>query len=168
MSNGKKGFIWFLLCVILFAMGQIGKNAFYNGHGTYGSIRYYLLPISEEFMRVDYIIRDGNFNSTYDKDKIIIKNKDKKYEYKYLKEGDYIYIENEFDTNDDTGQLVAKGIIDAVYRINTKKKTLFEKYNLFNFMSTDAKDGVNIKVSNKYQIKINVKSTIIDSLPKIE
>lgn len=166
MSNGKKGFIWFILCVLLFALGQVGKNAFYNGHGTYGSIRYYLLPISEEFMKVDYIIRQGGITSEYDKDKIVIKSGNKTYEYKYLKEDGYEYIINEFDSNDDTGQLIAQGMIDAVYRYNTHGKTLFQTYNLFNFLSIDAKNGANIKVSNKYEVKINIKSNIIDSLPK--
>ena len=166
MSNAKKGFIWFIVCVILFALCQVGKNAFYNGHGTYGSIRYNLLPISEEFMKVDYIIRQGGFTSTYDKDKIIIKNGNKTYVYKYIKEDNYEYITNEFDSSDETGKLVAQGMIDAVYRYNASGKTLFQTYNLFNFLSIDAKNGANIKVSNNYEIKINIKSNIIDFLPK--
>ena len=77
MSNGKKAFLWFVLCIILFALGQYGKSLYYSGHGTIGKIRYNLFPITEEFMKVDTIIRNG-ITATYEDDKIVVKLNDNK------------------------------------------------------------------------------------------
>ena len=63
MTNGKKIFLLFILCVITFVLGIVGKNSFNNGHGNIGSIRYKLLPIQEEFMRLDTVIRNGNIKA---------------------------------------------------------------------------------------------------------
>ena len=167
MTNGKKAFIWFILCVVLFSLGKYGKSCFYNGYGSIGSIRYNLLPISEEILRVDYIIRYGGITATYEEDKIVVKANNKEYINLYSKESGLQYITNSFDADDEVGQLVAKCIIDAVYRYHTKGKTVFGVHNLYSFLSIDAADAANLAVNEQYTIKINVNSNIIDALPKV-
>ena len=167
MSNGKKAFIWFILCVVLFAMGKVGKNLYYNGHGTIGSIRYNLLPISEEFMKVDNIIRQGNITAEYEEDKIVVKVSNKEYIYKYLKENNNEYRVNTYNMDDNTGEIIAKGMIDAVYRYHGGNKTLFTKYNIFNFISTKPEDCASLTVTDKYDIKININSDIVSCLPQV-
>ena len=100
MTNGKKAFIWFILCVVLFSLGKYGKSCFYNGYGSIGSIRYNLLPISEEILRVDYIIRYGGITATYEEDKIVVKANNKEYINLYSKESGLQYITNSFDADE--------------------------------------------------------------------
>lgn len=175
MEKGNKnrlivwGGIW-LFCLLI---GIGGLVSFYNGYGRIGQARKKLAPVVEKFNEVDTIIRYGGIKAEIVKDKIVVTqtsgSSTKKYEYEYSVENGRDIITNVYNKNDSVvGETIAKGMIDAVYKLNGGTGSVFEEYQYTVFKNTTTDMGVNLLVGDNNQIKINLNENIVQNIKDIQ
>lgn len=171
-SFKKRFMFWGLIFLIVVGLGVYGIYSFYDGYGKIGSARKKLLPISNEFNNLDLVIRYGGIKSEVDGDKIIVtystKSVKKTFIYQYVKENDKELITNTYSQEDAVvGEMIAKGMVDSVFHINSGVESVFDTYKFQTFENVSIDSGVSLETidsNTKNRIKIDVNKNIMASL----
>lgn len=170
----KRLIFWGIIFLITTACAGLGVYFYYSGYGKAGEIRQKLLPIVERFNTTSYIVELKTKNNI-DVHAKVVQNKivvsyitssnETKFNFTYSKEGNMEVITNKYNTSDSvSGEIIARGMIDAVYRANNGSGSIFDKYKINDFVDTTLEQGVNVITGNDIQIKININENIIDNL----
>ena len=170
----KRLIFWGIVFLITTACAGLGIYFYYSGYGEAGKIRQKLLPIVERFNTINYIteLKTNNNIDVHAKvvqDKIVVSyitsSNETKFEFTYSKERNMEVITNKYNTSDSvSGEIIARGMIDAVYKTNNGIGSIFDNYKINDFVNTTIEQGVNVITGNDIQIKININENIIDNL----
>ncbi len=170
----KRLIFWGIIFLITTACAGLGVYFYYSGYGETGKIRQKLLPIVERFNTTNYIT-ELKTNNNIDVHAKVVQNKivvsyitssnETKFEFVYSKEGNMEVITNKYNTSDSvSGEIIARGMIDAVFKANNGIGSLFDTYKINDFVNTTLEQGVNVITGNDIQIKININENIMDNL----
>lgn len=153
----RNGIIWGILCLLSFILFAVGLSMRYNGYGKSGEIRKKLIPIAEQFNKLEEIKFSSftKIHAEYKNKKIVVS-----YENKYVDtEFIFKYIEDEnialltIDYNDEIStdaEIVVKNMVDAISMINGNYEgEVFSKYKYENFYNTTVKEGFSLKKENR-------------------
>ncbi len=170
-ENKKRILFWGFICFLTIALSVGGIKLYYDGYGTVGQARKKLKPVAEQFNKTDLVIRYGNLEAEVNGDKIIVedKNKSTKYEYQYLNENGRDIITNTYSSlNSATAEIIAKGMIDAVYRLNNGTGSVFSEYQYSIFTNTTIDNGVSLDNGSTIVIKINLNQNIVKNIKELK
>ncbi len=170
----KRLIFWGVVWLIIVACAGVGIYMYFDGHGEMGKIRQKLVPIADRFNGLSYIVnlkQNNNTNVTakVKQDKIVITyitDRSKlSFDFVYSKEGNYEVLTNKYNTSDSyAGELISRGMIDAVYLVNSGTGSVFDTYERGDFTETTVAQGVNIINGNDIQTKININANIVDNM----
>ena len=170
-ENKKRILFWGFMLIVFAGLGIFGIMKFYDGYGKIGQARKKLTPIAEKFNQTDLIIKAGNLEAEVSGDKIIVTDKIRstEYEYKYSNENGKEIITNTYTSlNSTIGEIVAKGMIDAVYRLNGGSGSVFNEYQYSIFTNTTIDNGVSLENGSSVVIRINVNANIVDNIKNLK
>ena len=167
----KRVIVYSSLLILFIIFILVGRNKYYNGFGNYGKIRQKLIPISNKFNTIDYIIRYGGLNSTVSRDKITFtyETEDVKETItcKYNKDEKFELLKCDIDSKLYSSQIVTKGIIDTIFMINGNKDTIFKEYELDEFTKLNMTNGFEYTKSNKNKLTIDINTKIYSKLNEL-
>ncbi len=169
------GIVW--LIVLGCAIG--GVYLYYNGYGESGKIRQKLIPIVNEFNSLDDIadLRQKNniiVQAEIVSNKIVINwitsSSQSEFDFTYSKEDDMEVLINDYNTSDSmSGEIIARGMMDAIYHVNEGEGSIFTKYELNDFNKTTLRQGANIISSGSdIQVRLNINENIINNIENID
>ncbi len=162
-ENKKRIIFWGIICLISFSFGITGIISYNKGYGTKGKAKLILSPIAESFNKTDAVIKYRDLNAKVSGTKIIItydgENGTEKYEYELKDEQNYQYLYGTYST--DTGQFVAKEMVDAVFRKDGIRQSIYDYYDFNEFKRSEVTDGVKLTDDS---ISINVSNNILVGL----
>ncbi len=174
----KRLIFWGVIWILVVAAAASGMYMYYNGYGESGKIRQKLLPIVNQFNNLDYILQLKNNNNIevkakIDQNKIVITyttvGSESKFDFTYSKENDMEILTNKYNTSDSvSGEIISRGMIDAVYIVNAGEGSLFDTYQINDFTKTTIEQGVNIKTGNDIEIQINLNTNILENLQNVD
>ena len=124
-NNKVRIIVYGILAVLLLASGISGIVLYKNGHGTVGSVKVKLIPIANQFNKLDEVIRKGYVSAAVDGKEIIVTYSNEtgalneKFVYTYKNEEGVEYLTNSYsDKNSEYGYFVATNMMEAIYKIN--------------------------------------------------
>ena len=77
---------------------------------------------------------------------------------------------NDYNTSDSmSGEIIARGMMDAIYHVNEGEGSIFTKYELNDFTKTTLRQGANIITSGSdIQVRLNINENIINNIENID
>ena len=163
-ENKKRIIVWGIICFIFIILSITGIVSHNKGYGKYGDTQTKLEPIATAFNSLHEVIVLTDMHAEAKANKIVVtyinaEDKKEKYEYTYYNENGIEYIANTYETQ--TGELVAKQMVNAVYRKNGGTDSIYKLYDYTSFGQAKLSDGINL--SNK-TITININTNLAVSL----
>lgn len=161
----KRISFWGIVFIITALLGGLGIKMYYDGHGSKGKIRSYLLPIAESYNNLD-LVKSSNKLAVVKGDKIVIEDvNSNKYEYIYSEENGKEILTNEYSSsNSINGQIIAKNMIEAISKYNGSKELIFSEYDFNAFEKTTIENGAVITNGSTIKVKIDTKKNILASI----
>ena len=161
----KRISFWGIVFIITALLGGLGIKMYYDGHGSKGKIRSYLLPIAESYNSLD-LVKSSNKLAVVKGDKIVIEDvNSNKYEYVYSEENGKEILTNEYSSsNSVNGQIIAKNMIEAISKYNGSKELIFSEYDFNAFEKTTIENGAVITNGSTIKVKIDTKKNILASI----
>ena len=163
-ENKKRIIVWGCICLFFIILSVVGISSHKAGRGRYGNISTKLEPIKTSFNSLHEVIVLSDMKAEVKGNKIVVSyinkdNKKEKYEYTYYNENGMEYIVNTYENS--TGELVAKQMVNAVYRKNGGTDSIYKIYEYTEFAKATIADGINL--TNK-TISINLNKNLAVSL----
>ena len=174
-NNKSRLLVWGIIAFISVIFAISGIISFNKGHGTVGSVRIKLIPVANEFNKIDAVIRKGNIKAECDGKQLIITYKDKafnideKYIYEFGSEEDVNYITNTYSkANSEMGDFIAINLIEAIYKLNHGTEKVSERYRISSFGATSVKDGAKYEETEELiTVKLNLNTDIIKNVAEL-
>ncbi len=167
-ENKTRIIVWGIIWIIFIIFAVVGKIGFNSGHGKVGSVRVILNPIVEDFNKQDSIIRFGDLKAEVVSDKIVVtdSNKNEKFEYKFERDGKVATLNCTYSSGSAlAGDVIMKGMIDAVYHMNHGNGSVFDLYDINNLTEITINDGLTYKKgSTETKVSINVGTNLTDNI----
>ena len=173
VNNFKKNkfriIFWGIVLLFCVGLAIYGIKKYEEGYGKTGKARLKLIPIANEFNKQDAIIRYGDITAVTKGKKIVVtytpeKADKKKIIYEYSKVGNREIISTKYSTEDVyLNELVAGGMIDAIYKLHGGTESVLSTYKYSAFNSTTIENGVSITTSGKDTIvKMDINANVIE------
>jgi len=169
-KNKKRIIVWGSIALFSIVFSVLGSISFNNGHGTVGSIRVKIIPITNTFNELDAVIRNGKIKAKVSGRDIVVtyegaNSKTEKYVYSFDSKDGVDYITNTYpDSNKTNGEFIATNMIEAIYKINGGKGKVSDKYRLTSFSATSVKDGASYSSKNELTtVDINIRTNIVNN-----
>ncbi len=168
-NNKKRLIVYGIIALITITFSISGAILFNKGHGTVGSVRVKLIPITLAFNDLDAVIRNGFVEAECTGTQIVVTYKnedaniDEKFIYEFKTQDNIDYITNTYsDANSEMGDFIATNMIEAIYKVNLGTGKVSDTYRLSSFGATSLKDGA--VYTNKEEIvtvELNIKTDIL-------
>lgn len=172
VSNIKKNkgriIFWGIVLIACVVIAIIGIKKYEEGYGKTGQARQKLIPIANEFNKQDAIIRYGDITAVTKGSKIVVtykpeKSDKKKFVYEYSKVGSREIISNTYSSEDVyLGELIAGGMMDAIYKLHGGNESVLSTYKYSAFYSTTIENGVTISSGKDTTIKLDINANVIE------
>ncbi|MBR4178373.1 MAG: hypothetical protein IKR57_03385 [Bacilli bacterium] len=172
VSNIKKNkgriIFWGLVLILCVVLAIIGVKKYEEGYGKTGRARLKLIPIANEFNKQDSIIRYGDITAVVKGSKIVVTYKPekadkKKFVYEYLEEGNKEIISNTYSSEDVyLGDLVAGGMMDAIYKLHGGTESILATYKFSAFTSTSLENGITVTSGKDTTVKLDINANVIE------
>ena len=172
IRNNKVRIIIYGILMILFIASSISGAVLYKkGHGTVGSVRVKLIPIADEFNKLDNVIRKGYISAACEGKDIVVTYSNEtgtlneKFVYSYKNEDGIEYITNSYsDKNSEYGYFIAENMMEAIYKVNKGEDMVSDKYRLSSFTATSIKDGAVYQNKEEItKIDLNIKTNVMQN-----
>ena len=116
-------------------------------------------------------IRNGGITANVKRDKLYIYYEDdtlkEKTICKYEKNNNDEILSCKYDAKNITGVLIARGIIDAIFKMNGYDTSIFKKYDINQFIKLKLEDGIEYKLSQENTLKININTKVYEKLDEL-
>lgn len=167
MKENKKRIIFWGIVFLLFIICSLCGMYFYNnGYGKYGKIKAILKPIAEEFNKNDNVIKFGDLNATVKNDKIVVHFDIQNLTF------EYIYKNSSIETltctyqkkQSTVGDIVAYGMIDAVYKLNGGNNSIQNDYDLILLKQSTIEDGLTFIEDKDKTITLDINKNLYENI----
>lgn len=164
----KRIIIWALLLVIFATLSVLGIIKYYEGYGKYGAIRKELLPIVNIFNESNNIKNsESNIKAKISNDQIIVNYYDDATDISYYFKYNNNILSVKYDVfYTKSATYVIEAMVDAISVYNGNiEGSVFKKYKLTDFYSSDIKYGIRAIDNGKYiNFDMNIHENIINNL----